>query len=278
MGSPGTTWPEFVKSAEVLRSICDAVIDTSNKYKGAKISDSPASREENAIPAPAIRFFDSAFKSGSQSLIAATDHGMSLYRALRGGPMLSFAPWASAREILETCAASIWLLDVHLTPVERYFRGLVAELQDIDSITRYFRKSGDLEMVSKFETDAQSLLRQAHELGIEQRVRKGRPPNISKRIEETIADSRVYAMLSPVAHGNPRMSMVLGTERVLRSQRAMITGLTVDRANWLVQLPARWIARSFRVQSELFGWDISAVELMPGREFEGRDFGGSTKF
>ena len=278
MESQGITWTTFVERAAVLGSICDAVVVTSNSYKAAKLSESSAAREEGKVAAPAQRFLDSAFKSGSQQLIAASDHGTSLYRTLRTGPMLSFAPWTSAREVLEACATSLWLLDHCVTPLERYSRGLIAELQDIDSVARYFRRSGDLEMVSKYESDAQTLLHLATELGIEDKVRKCRRPNISKRIEETIGDSSIYAMLSPVAHGNPRMSLGLGTDQVLKSQSAMITGLTVQAANWLVTVPVRWIARTFWVQSELFGWDVAGIEAMLEREWDRAGFNESSRF
>ena len=255
------TWEEFVEHAEILRLICEGVVLISNRYKGARLPDSKACSEEKEIPAPALRFLDSAFKSGNQSLIAAADHGSSLYRALRSGPMLSFSPWSCAREILEACATTLWLIDENATPFERYSRGFFAELQDVDSAAHYFKRAGDSEMVAKYQADAESLLRSATELGIADRIRHNRKPNISKRIKETIGDPWLYAMLSPVAHGNPRMSLALATEQVLNEQRIMITGLTVERANWLVRIPAQWIARSFRIQSELFGWDTGGGRI-----------------
>ena len=260
MSTESIDWESVRVGAEALREICEATNVAMNSYKGARLPNSQASKEELSVVDPGARFLNNAFIHGSYSLGVAADHGFALYLTLQPEHGLSFAPWGCARQILETTSTCIWLLDPGIDATERTARGAIAELHDLDSARRYFRRVGDNQMVSKYDADAKSLLQRAGMIGIEGRVRKARQMNLSKRVELVFGSAVDYSMLSPVAHGNPRISLALGARPEAGTPPHMVTGLSGVGAQWLVVLPKDWIGHSLRNQYQLFGWNSAELE------------------
>ena len=256
MGNESADWKLVDRGVEAMLAICDKVLHVMTSHQREPLPDSRAFNEKQSAGQCGTDFLDYAFRQGGLSLMIAVDLGEALGRTLEPGNRQPFAPWACARQILEASSTCIWLLDTEICALARMARSANAQLDDLKYSRQLAKNAGWSEIVSMFDADKERLLQQVDEIEIAQRV-KAEKLTISKRIEMIFGDGSIYPMMSRVAHGNRRMSLVLGLGKVAVASPDSADYLA---AQWLVQQSTLWLSKSLKSQYELFGWNAAEVE------------------
>ena len=255
------SWQSVVDAAEAVRLICESIDQTANEHKGTWAANSQAASEITSCKDPGM--LDVALKNGNLALIVGADYGLSLQRSIVSGEPLAFAPWGNVREVLENAAKCHWLLDSQIGPLERIGRAMVDDLNDIESCLNYSRRSdpgwpgqvhdGD-GMIAQMESRRQTVLNSASRLDID--VNKiSRAWSITDRILDAFNDPAIYSLLSPAAHGNPRLTLALSAQIEAGGPPHMRTGLKNEYACEIVLRGLDWLARALWTQYRIFGWD-----------------------
>ena len=109
-------------------------------------------------------------------------------------------------------------------------------------------------MIARMESRRQTVLNSASRLGIDV-DRISRAWSITDRILDAFNDPAIYSLLSPAAHGNPRLTLVLGAQSEAGGPPHMRTGLKNEYACEIVLRALDWLARALWTQYRIFGWD-----------------------
>ena len=258
-------WQQVFRASAALQSVAE----TSNE--GTPSPGSQAAKEMANFANPAV--LEEAHAHGTRSLVYACDHAFALNRAI-AEPVLSVAPWACARQVLELGSLCIWMLDTQIGPVDRATRGLNVRLEGICRSLVYFRKLRQRNPSTKVAIDQaiqyaenriNYLKSQAQALGIKERFDRktgkrfqgfgDKSTSITERIESAFPDAIDYALLSAAAHGDSWAILALSIEVVSDNPPSGMTGLRPEYAVWLVTNALQAIALCLWTQYRLYGWD-----------------------
>ena len=126
----------LAKALKVFSSLPIAVTGFFSTYEEMYLPESQAAEEFATFPGD--EGVKTAYNLAFIGIKAAADHMYAMERVL-ASEMLSFAPWSTARAILEMTSLARWLLQQNLTPLERIGRGMTVRLQSFNDAIQYGR-------------------------------------------------------------------------------------------------------------------------------------------
>lgn len=216
-----------------------------------------------------------AFSQGGSLIEAATDHLISFNRGFNE-PMLSIAPWSSARSALEACALSAWLLDPYIDAKVRVQRSLAFRYENLQEQKKIARLQKNLTSEAKINQRIEDIEQIALELGFEKLVdkRKGKRtgiginmPSITALINSVLNEEYAYRILSGIVHGQSwalqNLSFRLSSEHMAIAQQDILPigirlierNLEPDHIIYFCKVLANSFAKSLNFAGNMFGWD-----------------------
>ena len=246
-------------------------------------ADSQASREVSKYSQS--KALEAAYIQGMrQYLFVSLDHMLALERSFRPLPQaLSLTPWTCARVILESCAKSIWLLDLDITAKDRITRSMNYMLIDQLELLKYIRssrsdQSGQLEATEVAKRRAESriteLREQAQELDITEKMNKSHKfigfgpgmPSTLDLVRLSLGRDMVskYRLFSAAMHGSGWATLTVGAriDRSLHGPKA-VPQLSPVHAMLLVILSVQSFSVAACHHFKLYGgirWPNSILE------------------
>ena len=248
-----------------------------------------------------------AYEQGILLLSVSSDHMSGLRRTLEPGD-LSFAPWACARVVLESCSTGIWLLDTRITSKERITRSLNLRLDEQyqqikfcrndqeEGAKSFFSSQETNYVIKECENNIENFKKKAEKCGIKERKsKKGKfidfgsgLPKISDRIafRFTEKDSKkhtkknTYTLLSGAIHSNQWAIGSLGMKTIQREDDfiSAVPKLDPDNAEHLIENTVEWFARTSWTYFGLFGWDLEELRSVLEDGYDQFGFNEESRF
>ena len=208
------------------------------------------------------------------AITVAADHMFALERELTE-PVMTFAPWTTARGILEAASAAMWLLeDVDLqTRLARSMSMRFLHLEDEETYVRDAHKrdpkmSSFVEALPHIKARVEHLRREAAQLKIpEKKDRHDRllgfgegMPNATDLTDCYLTEGGTFRLLSASSHGRTWANLALSLRRVrLQGKLAFQQHLAMDSARFLIISALDWFARPVWAYFRLNGWDLQQL-------------------
>jgi hypothetical protein len=216
---------------------------------------SPAAAE--AAKYPFHEAVKSAYVTAEISILAAGDHLVALKRVLTE-PVLTFAPWTTARPILSNAARASWLADPKIEAEERIARGLSIRLSNVRSQTSTIpafeqvgaRDPRPKELREDLVRRVGALEEEARDLGIEEKRSTSEKllgfgnglPSDTALAKEQFGDEGLYRRLSSAVHGQ-FWSYLLGSLERVPGKLAVRQTFSAENFVALVMFSIGWFSR-----------------------------------
>lgn len=216
----------------------------------------------------------SAHVQSGLAIVIAADHMRALERELTE-PVMTFAPWTTARGMLEAAAVAMWLLgDVDLNT--RVARSLSLRLQDLKAQETYVRdaqrrdpdNAGFIAAIPDIRARFQHLEKRAASLSIPAKRDKHARligfgegmPSITDLADNELGEGGTYRLFSAIAHGRTWANLALGLRHLnQKGEPAVEQHLTVHAAQFLIVKALDWFARPGWAYFKLNGWDLNKL-------------------
>jgi hypothetical protein len=227
------------------------------------------------------------------AIIVAGDHMFALRRQLVE-PVMTFAPWTTARGVLEAAASAMWLLECDnvTTRIARSLSLRLRHLEDertyvLDAGQRHPKVSSFVEAAPDIEARIQRLEQQARKLGIAPKWNKRQQligfgegmPNITELVDSQLQEGGTYRLLSAAAHGRTWANLALGLKRNVSQGRLVLQqSLTLNAALFLVVSSLEWFSRPVWAYFELNGWDLERLRTVLEAEYDKASLRPATRF
>ena len=266
----------YERVRSTLDTLPQAIGEQMESYEHRPIADSEFSKALDSSPEPeAIK---SIYSLAMLAITAAADHMRGLERGLQE-PVMTFAPWAIARAVLESSSLAAWLLENGINNNMRLSRSMSLRLRHLfdeaiyaksmlneePEISRYFRQ-----VEPHVNSRIDSLRSQAVELGISEKLDRSKRligfgngmPSLTDLAELAFQEGSTYRLFSAVSHNRTWASLALSMTRD-NNISSISQNLTVDSAMFLVTSAIDWFSRSAWSYFELHGWntDLLATAL-----------------
>ena len=207
---------------------------------------------------------------------------------------MTFAPWTTARGVLEAASAAMWLLE-DVDAKTRMARSLSLRLQHLDDEAVYVRDAstrhpdvpGFVDALPNIEARVEHLKKQAARLGIrEKKDRRGRLIgfgegllNITELAENQLGERETFRLLSAVAHGRTWANLALGLRRLpAEGKIAVEQHLSEEAALFLIVSALDWFARPVWAYFEFSGWDLTRLADKFEQIYDQAGLVGTTRF
>lgn len=216
----------------------------------------------------------SAHEQAELAIVVAADHMRALERELTN-PVMTFAPWTTARGILEAAAVAMWLLgDVDLnTRVARSLSLSLRHLKDeetyvCDAHRRDPNNAGFIAAIPDTRARFEHLEKRAASLSVPpKRDKRGRligfgegMPSTTDLVDNELGEGGTYRLLSAIAHGRTWANLALGLRHIEQAgEPAVEQHLTVEAAQFLIFNALDWFARPSWAYFKLNGWDLNKL-------------------
>ena len=216
----------------------------------------------------------SAHVQAGLAIVVAADHMSALERELTD-PVMTFAPWTTARGILEASAVAMWLLgDVDLnTRMARSLSLRLRHLKDQETFARDAHRrdpgnAGFIAAIPDIRARFQHLEKRAASLSIPaKRDKRGRligfgegMPSITELADNELGEGGTYRLLSAMAHGRVWANLALGLRHLKQKGEPVVEQhLTVEAAQFLIVKALDWFARPGWAYFKLNGWDLNKL-------------------
>lgn len=202
----------YIPIASILKNIPDAVWEIV-PANAEHLPNSQVAEELAQCSESQSKILESAYAQARIGILyIAADH----VRGISPQP-LTYAPWASARCVLEACSMAYWLADRHIDYIERVTRSLNVRLSVVDEHRKFINSTkgrvweGSTQGCESPEQKFERL--QGHAAKFEIEVERSRSDQITKfgdkglpsrtKLSECIFDSEdLYRLLSMATHAN----------------------------------------------------------------------------
>ena len=267
----------YIQIANILKNTPDAVWE----MVPANAEHSPNSQvtEELARCSESqSKILESAYAQARIGILyVAADHIRAIFRGIIPQP-LTYAPWASARCVLEACSMAYWLVDRRIDYIERVTRSLNVRLSVVDEHRKFINSTkgrvwGD--STQEYESPEQkfeSLQEQASEFEID--VKRNRNDRIIKfgdkglpsrtKLSECIFDSEdIYRLLSMATHANSPLidiSTQASTANAPIGYGMMNQYLSEQGVKLIAVYTVDWFARAVWELFVTHGWQIRSLD------------------
>ena len=294
-----------LSTAEVLRFISEATDEHQKKQGNIPSTGSPAQIELETCADP--EWLQGALYQGGQAIMVASDHVLALHRGLTINPILTFAVWSSARNVLEASSKCIWMFDATIESAERITRSLNVRVNEIRKSQTYQRRllqatEREADTISQLtsERDARVkclrkqvatisqeisdgdtrvayLRKRAATIGVTEKLDRNEnfigfgdgTSSISEQIDSAFDDAEsVYSLLSAAEHGTTWAVRALGAHVDMGSQPRVSPDLTPEKALWLILMATEWFSRGLWAQYEMFGWDLHELKTVLEKAYD----------
>ena len=122
----------YIRIASILGNTPDAVWEMV-PANAEHSSNSQVAKELAQCSEAQVKILESAYAQARIGVLyVAADHIRTIVRGISPQP-LTYAPWASARCVLEACSMAYWLVDRRIDYIERVTRSLNVRLSVVDA-------------------------------------------------------------------------------------------------------------------------------------------------
>lgn len=198
-------------------------------------------------------------------------------------PILTIAPWAAVRALLEAASTAIWLLDTQIDAKTRVERSLSLRFKALGEQKALGNAEGNQGIVDTVNQRIDHLLKEATDLDfVARNDRKGNPEGITLQflgftdlIKHTLNDAGSYRILSGMAHGHDfavsQLGYVVDPTRSIDSplavgnEIAFKKHMSIDSIVMLSSKAAETMCVMMRAITQLFGWDATQLDAIVTR-------------
>ncbi|MGB2964887.1 MAG: hypothetical protein WBB69_12970 [Anaerolineales bacterium] len=153
-------------------------------------------------------FISDAYSLGNIQLEIAADHLYSFNRSI-SPPILTIAPWASVRMLLESCSISAWLFEPNIPIEERCTRSYALRTKSLREHVKFCRSANAMDALSEAEEILDRVSADAERLG-ETIVFPSVTDLVSQQLDAQVA----YRLCSAMLHGHHWAVQKLGFSSV----------------------------------------------------------------
>jgi hypothetical protein len=209
-------------------------------------------------------------------------------------PVMTFAPWTTARGVLESASVAAWLLEVEVEPLTRVSRGMTLRLKHLEdektyagaALERHPEAAEYLKAAGPHvEQRIKSIVEQATTLEVPQKHdRNGRligfnevMPSVTELADLAFSEGATYRLLSAVAHGRWWARRAVGL-RPVEGKKAVEPYLTLEAALFLILNAIDWFTRPTWAYFKLNGWDLQRLASTLELQYNQAALNESTRF
>ncbi len=207
--------------------------------------------------------------------LVTVDHMHAIAKALTS-PTLTFAPWASARCVLEACSLAYWLSDTKVDYRERACRILDFRLNDmknalaLKNTTPDFSEGVSAKATAWEKDQLANLLAIANRFGLHPELDKnGRPKKFGNGMPRHTNLAKIafgadveYRLLSGATHGQfyaSELSTMMLDSLNLDGSRNLVRHISTEDARRVSALVMEWFAKAAWEMFKIHGWQIHGL-------------------
>ncbi|MFA5337430.1 MAG: hypothetical protein WC330_03755 [Candidatus Omnitrophota bacterium] len=231
---------------------------------------------------------ETAYSQGNLLIEASADHLIALHRSLTE-PILTIAPFTSARAILESSALASWLFDPLIVVNERVKRSLSFRFEGLSqqvAFARAARKdiSKAVERIDDVEKLAISLGfstiqdKNGKRIGIAQQF-----PKMTSLIGSMFNEEYIYRLLSAFIHGHPWAIHQLSFNQIKNSYSSnnrfiFEKGLKPEALIFICHKSAYAFSKPIWNRNKLYGYNLSDFAKILNSIFDNSTFVKTSRF
>lgn len=288
----------FKVGPRVLESVHDETARLYHLFGDEHAADSQAGRELTLELGRSI--VQTAFSQGAMLLEVTADQVGACRRSLLE-PVLTVAPWTTARSAMESCALGCWLMDSTITRTERMARSFAFRYEGLRQQQKLLRTTGAGQEAAAEAVGGriQTVEANAIELGFEPLRGKRNEiigigqsmPSITDLTATVLSHEEEYRLFSAVAHAHfwalsslslqvrrPPVETGEPSETVAGGQPYLEKHLLPTSAMLVVSEALEYLSRIVWVRFVLFGWPTDELLRILERAYDTIGMSDSTRF
>lgn len=285
-----TVGPAFEQMRSTLDSLPTAV--------GALMDEMGMAPREGSVAAAERSSYGETAKAvhvqAERAILRVADHMRGLERQLVP-PVMTFAPWTTARGALEAAAIAMWLLE-DINSMTRLGRSLTLRLEHLrdegtfarDALERRPDVSALAETIRHIDTREKHLVERATQLKIPIKRDKSKRkvigfgtgmPSITNLADQQLGEGYTFRLFAAAAHGREWAATALSLRPVMiEGVLQMEQSLTPEKAGYLIVSATDWFARPVWKYFCLNGWDLQSLEAIYEKAYDEALFLETTRF
>ena len=222
--------------------------------------NSPAKNELKDFSKPEL--LKTAYAQGNILIEVSGDQLIAITRSITE-PLLTIAPFVSARAILESSAIASWILDTSIDRKKRLERSFAFRYEGLNQQIKYGRSIGNKNEIDKVLSRVDEVEKQALDLGYDPVLDKNgkrigiamKMPSITTLVHDVLKEEGSYRFLSSIAHAHPWALQQISFQEVTKG-KDLFFEKNIDPVYifYLCNTVVRVFARSIWNMNNIFGW------------------------
>ena len=248
MNDNNNTFPVPAIIEEYLSKITDQI----NSHGLKPVMGSPGSIELQSEEFSSI--ISDAYSLGNIQSEIAADHLYSFNRTI-SPPILTIAPWASVRMLLEACSISAWLFEPNIPIEERCIRSYALRTKSLREHVKFCRSANAMDALSEAEEIFDRVSADAERLG-----EKIIFPSISDLVSQQLDAEVAYRLCSAMVHGHHWAVQKLGFSKVpIENEYLIEKYISPNAIIFLVEKSISVFHIALGRKFQLYGWDRKCI-------------------
>lgn len=281
---------DLIEIISALTTLHDETATFFNKYG---LDPVPGSKAISELTTFRMESVQTSYAQGSMLIEVSAEQITSLVRSLTE-PVLTIAPWTSARAIIESSALASWLLDSTISAKDRVQRSFAFRFEGLSQQVKFARASGlemekALKRIDYVEEDAITLGFSIIKDKIGKRIGIGQLfPTMTNLVCSVLNEEPAYRLFSALIHAHPwAMQQISFCEAKNNSHEHsdyshnttfFEKSLQSEAIIYLCHKAAYAFSRPIWYKAHLYGYELPEFRRILNRVFDKLKFSSSTRF